>query len=164
MADASKSLLERVQIQPAEKQSDELRNMIGRRTSNPLVKSNPVQKKLDARLTQYSEGSSEMIDQVRDMLETNPDNEGLLDWLAFMMYTNERLSEAVTLYERLIELNSKNSQAYYYLANCYFKMGRSEQAIMGWRQALILSPESKVGRKSKARISMARAKIFGNEL
>lgn len=120
-----------------------------------------VQRQLDARLTRYDEGSDQAIAEIQDMLDRSPDNESLLDWLAFMMYTNERYIESIALYGRLLELNARNATAHYYTANCHFKMGDIDKAILQWRQTMILNPQGKVGRKAAARIEMAKGKLFG---
>ncbi len=161
MDGSKKNPLDRVMIPPASKPGEELRLMF-RASGRAPAASGGVQQKLDARLTRYDEGSQQTIEEIQEMLDRNPNNASLLDWLAFMMYTNERFLESIALYRRLLELHPGNATAHYYSANCYFKMGDCEKAIVSWRKAQTLAPASKIGRKAAARIDMARGKITGD--
>ena len=122
MDNGKKNPLDRVLIPPASRPGDELRLMFRSSGKSPAASSG-VRRELDSRLTRYDEGSTQTIEEIQDMLDRSPNNESLLDWLAFMMYTNERFTESLALYRRLLELNPDNSTAHYYMANCFFKMG-----------------------------------------
>ncbi|MBI3893081.1 MAG: tetratricopeptide repeat protein [Candidatus Wallbacteria bacterium] len=161
MDNAKKNPLDRVLIQPPSKPGEELRLMFRASGRTPSA-TQGVRKELDARLTRYDEGSQQTILEIQDMLDKNPNNESLLDWLAFMMYTNEHFADSIHLYKRLLELNPDNATAHYYSANCYFKMGETEKAIQAWRRTMILNPQGKIGRKAAARIDMARNRITGD--
>jgi hypothetical protein len=155
-----KNPLDRIGIPPLQKPSDELRSMLRGVGRGPTPVSG-VRRELDSRLTRYDEGSQQIIDEIQQMLDLDPNNQSLLDWLAFMMYTNERFIDSLDLYRRLLELKQDNPTAHYYSANCYFRMGETDKAILEWRQAQVLSPASKIGRKAAARIDMAKGKLGG---
>ncbi|MBI4872951.1 MAG: tetratricopeptide repeat protein [Candidatus Riflebacteria bacterium] len=158
MADPRKNPLDRVCIEPSQKRSDEIRSLLRGQTrpsSSPPV---GVRHELDARLTRYDDSSQKTIEEIQRHLEIDPKNASLLDWLAFMLYTNERFSEAIALYQRLLELNPDNPTAHYYTANCFYRMGDVERAVQSWRRTMILCPTGKMGRKASARIDMARGR------
>ncbi|MBI4861497.1 MAG: tetratricopeptide repeat protein [Candidatus Riflebacteria bacterium] len=118
--------------------------------------SSPLQKRQDARLTQYEAGSGEGINEIRQALAKDPNNEKLLDWLAFALYSNNELDEAITLYARLSEKYQNNITYHYYLGNCYAKKGAVQKAIVEWKKVVQIDPYSKMGRKAQARVDQAQ--------
>lgn len=154
----------KLRIEPSEKGESELRSMLrGGAGGDGMAAATGVQRRLDSKLTRYDSGSQETIEEVRRMLAENPDNESLLDWLAFMMYTNGNFHEAVALYEKLIRMSSTNTSYHYYLANSFFRMGRIEKAITGWKKVVRMNRKSKMGRRAAARIDMAGRMIRVSE-
>jgi len=114
-----------------------------------------VKRKIDGQITEYTKGSGEGIDDVRLMLQSDPDNVDLLDWLAFMLYTNNSLDEAIELYKKLLALNHRPDNQHFYLGNAYFKKGLAKLAIESWKKVMELAPDSKLARKAKVRIEQA---------
>lgn len=111
-----------------------------------------VKRKVDGQITEYTKGSGEGIDDVRLMLQSDPDNVDLLDWLAFMLYTNNSLDEAIELYKRLLALNHRPDNQHFYLGNAYCKKGLSKLAVESWKKVIELAPASKLARKAQVRI------------
>ena len=76
------------------------------------------------------------------MLEQDPDNLQLLDWLAFMYYSNDEVDKAIASYQRIIRLEPGNASQHYYLGNCYCKKGLLEEARREWKRFNALSREA----------------------
>jgi tetratricopeptide (TPR) repeat protein len=115
----------------------------------------PLQQRQDAQLTRYEAGSGEGINEIRQALAKDPENDKLLDWLAFALYSNNELEEAVGLYARLVEKTPANTTYHYYLANCFAKKGHVQKAIVEWKKVVQIDPYSKMGRKAQARVDQA---------
>ena len=115
-----------------------------------------LQRKIDGQITEYTEGSGEGIDEVRLMLEADPENLDLQDWLAFMLYTNNQLDEAIELYKRLLSANHRPENQHFYLGNAYFKKTLVKLAVEEWKRVVELDPDSKMGKKAKVRIEQAQ--------
>lgn len=129
-----------------------------------LLKSSPkkdnrsdLQKKIDGQITEYTEGSGEGIEEVRAMLAADPENLDLQDWLAFMLYTNNQLDEAIEIYKKLLGRNHKSETQHYYLGNAYCKKGLVQLAIEEWRRVVEIDAESKLAKKAAVRIEQAQA-------
>ena len=115
-----------------------------------------LQRKIDGQITEYTQGSGEGIDEVRMMLKNDPDNLDLQDWLAFMLYTNNELDEAIDIYKRLLAANHRPENQHFYLGNSYYKKGLTKLAIEEWKRVVELDPESKLGKKAKVRLEQAQ--------
>lgn len=103
-------------------------------------------------LTQYKAGGGEGISEVEAMLEKDPNNLELLDWLAFMYYSNNMLDKALVSYEKALSMDPDNVNQLYYLGSTYFKMGRKEDAVVKWQRVVELKPDSKIARKAQDKI------------
>ncbi len=128
-----------------------------------LLKSSPkdsrtdLQKKIDGQITEYTEGSGEGIGEVRAMLEADPENLDLQDWLAFMLYTNNELDEAILIYKKLLARDHKSETQHYYLGNAYCKKGLVQLAIEEWKRVVLIDAESKLAKKAAVRIEQAQS-------
>lgn len=103
-------------------------------------------------LTQYKAGGGEGIAEVETMLEKDPSNLELLDWLAFMYYSNNMLEKALVSYEKALSMDPDNVNQLYYLGSTYFKMGRKEDATAKWKRVVEIKPDSKIARKAQDKI------------
>lgn len=103
-------------------------------------------------LTQYKAGDGQGIAEVENMLEKDPENLELLDWLAFMYYSNNKLENALDAYQRALNLDPENVNQMYYLGSTYFKLGNAEQACEYWQKVTSLKPGSKIARKAQEKI------------
>ena len=63
--------------------------------------SNQMNEEAGEILTKYTSGSGEGIPEVEKLLEGDPNNVDLLDWLAFMYYSNDNIDKAIETYTRL---------------------------------------------------------------
>jgi tetratricopeptide (TPR) repeat protein len=113
----------------------------------------------EAVLTQYTSGDGQGVEEMERMLAKDPENLQLLDWLAFMYYSNNETEKAIDTYGRIITLDSSNAAQHYYLANSYYKANRVEEAVETWRKVCELKPDGKLARKAKKRIDKVEAAL-----
>jgi predicted Zn-dependent protease len=130
----------------------DLRALLTGYSSRPAT---PIQKRSDAQLTQYEPGSGEGLTEIRQQLAKDPGNERLLDWLAFALYSNNELDEAVQVYQQLVDRAPDNTTYHYYLGNCFAKKGAVQRAIQEWKRVVQIDPYSRMGRKAAARAEQA---------
>ncbi len=107
-------------------------------------------------LTQYQEGTGEGIEEIEKKLAEDPNNPDLLDWLAFMYYSNNQIDKAIEMYQRALNLNYENEHQHYYLGNSFYKQGNIERAIEEWEVVISLKPNSKIAQNAQERINKAR--------
>lgn len=108
----------------------------------------------DHRVTQYNASpDTRMLDGIRQLLAKNPSDPDTQDWLAFTLYSNNLLDEAVLWYTRLITNGSRKEEHFFYCANALFKRGDVDRAVKLWRVASKLKPTSAIAKKSAARIA-----------
>jgi tetratricopeptide (TPR) repeat protein len=93
------------------------------------------------------------------MLEKDPNNPQLIDWIAFMYYSNDQPTEAIAYYQRGIGLDPTNASQHYYLANSYYKANRLDEALVHWRKVCELKPDGKLANKANTRIKKAEAAL-----
>lgn len=123
----------------------------------PAGGADPFKDEPDPRLvTQYQEGTGEGIEEIEARLKEDPNNEDLLDWLAFMYYSNGKLEKAIETYQRAINLNYENEHQHYYLGNAYYKLGKNDRAIEEWEVVVQLKPESKLAQNAQERIGKVK--------
>ncbi len=103
-------------------------------------------------LTKYTSGSGEGIPEVEKLLEGDPNNVDLLDWLAFMYYSNDNIDKAIETYQRALAIKSDNENQHYYLANSYYKKGMMSNAKKEWSEVIRLNPSSKIAKNAQERI------------
>ena len=107
-------------------------------------------------LTQYQEGTGEGISEIENKLKDDPNNPDLLDWLAFMYYSNNQLDKAIEIYQRALNLNYENEHQHYYLGNSFYKKGMIDRAVEEWEVVISLKPNSKIAQNAQERINKAR--------
>ncbi|NCB38646.1 MAG: tetratricopeptide repeat protein [Erysipelotrichia bacterium] len=103
-------------------------------------------------LTKYTAGTGEGINEVEKLLEGDPNNVDLLDWLAFMYYSNNNIDKAIETYKRALAIKSDNENQHYYLANSYFKKSMLAEAKRAWNEVIRLKPNSKIAKNAQERI------------
>jgi tetratricopeptide (TPR) repeat protein len=113
-------------------------------------------RRLYEEVTTYGEGSAgdveEEIEQLESLLEKNPDNLDISEWLAFKLYSVGNFERAVHLYRGLIERGHRTGVQYFYLGNTYFKMKRMKNAVAAWEKTIELIPTDAKAQKARARI------------
>lgn len=103
------------------------------------------------------------VSLARRNLAQDPANPNLKDWLAFNLYANDEVDEAIELYEELIASGHQNSDQFYYLGNAYYKRGDYEQALDAWRRVSDLAPGTKRAQKAFDRIRKLKRQLLGLE-
>ncbi len=103
-------------------------------------------------LTKYTAGTGEGINEVEKLLEGDPNNVDLLDWLAFMYYSNNNIDKAIETYKRALAIKPDNENQHYYLANSYFKKSMLAEAKKEWNEVIRLKPNSKIAKNAQERI------------
>ncbi|MBI3892927.1 MAG: tetratricopeptide repeat protein [Candidatus Wallbacteria bacterium] len=103
-------------------------------------------------VTQYQPGTGEGIPELEEQLKQDPDNPDLLDWLAFMYYSNGKLEKAIETYQKAIALNYDNEHQHYYLGNSFYKLGNVERACEEWEVVIALKPDGKLAKNAEDRI------------
>lgn len=121
----------------------------GRPLAEPL-------RRLYEEVTTYGEGSAgdvaEEIQQLETLLEKNPDNPDICEWLAFKLYSVGQLERSVHLYRGLIDRGHRAGVQYFYLGNAYYKMKRPKNAVEAWEKTIELIPSDAKAQKARARI------------
>lgn len=108
-------------------------------------------------LTKYTAGTGEGIAEVEKLLVSDPNNVDLLDWLAFMYYSNNEIDKAIETYKRALAIKPNNENQHYYLANSYFKKGLVPEAEKEWNEVIRLKPNSKISKNAQERIDFLRS-------
>ena len=103
-------------------------------------------------LTKYTPGTGEGIAEVEKLLVSDPNNVDLLDWLAFMYYSNNDVEKAVETYKRALAIKPSNEHQHYYLGNSFFKKGLFAEAQKEWSEVIRLKPNSKIAKNAQERI------------
>lgn len=103
-------------------------------------------------LTKYTAGTGEGIAEVEKLLVSDPNNVDLLDWLAFMYYSNNDTDKAIATYKRALGIKPDNENQHYYLANSYFKKGNYAEAEKEWNEVIRAKPNSKIAKNAQERI------------
>ena len=114
--------------------------------------SGEMEKRAEEILTKYTSGSGDGIPEVEKLLEGDPNNVDLLDWLAFMYYSNENIDKAIETYKRALSIKHDNENQHYYLANSYYKKGMMSEARKEWSEVIRLNPSSKIAKNAQERI------------
>lgn len=128
----------------------------GGSTSGPAATSEE-----QAVLTQYTSGDGQGVEEMEKMLAKDPNNLQLLDWLAFMYYSNNQTDRAIETYSRIIQIDPSNASQHYYLANSFYKANRIEEALSHWRRVVEIKPDGKLARKADGRIKKVEAALNG---
>jgi len=133
-----------------------------RHTTNPAA--GPPKSPQAGRVTQYGRTTdSRLLDKLRERARTAPDDQATLEWLAFALYSNDLLDEAIRCYERCIERHPPRDEYYFYCANALYKQGSMARAIGMWHVAAAMQPGSVIAAKSAARAARAEHALLLDE-
>lgn len=144
------------QSSKSENRAEEEKKEITHKRFKQVLSGNDLQNDMKAEeeelLTKYTAGTGEGINEVEKLLEGDPNNVDLLDWLAFMYYSNNNIEKAVETYKRALAIKPDNENQHYYLANSYFKKGMMAEAKKEWSEVIRLKPNSKIAKNAQERI------------
>jgi tetratricopeptide (TPR) repeat protein len=139
----------------ADKQEEEKKEITHKRFKQVLSGTdlqNDMKAEEEELLTKYTAGTGEGINEVEKLLEGDPNNVDLLDWLAFMYYSNNNIDKAIETYKRALAIKPDNENQHYYLANSFFKKGMHAEAKKEWSEVIRLKPNSKIAKNAQERI------------
>lgn len=84
------------------------------------------------KIVTYLGSNIAQLERVEQQVQKQPDNPDLLDWYAFLLYSNRRIPEAIDVYERLISEFEATDNALYYLGSAHLKMFNIRSATNIW--------------------------------
>ena len=95
-------------------------------------------------LTLFHEGQ---INKVKDIclkiLKKEPNNIDILNLLGAVAFQNKNYSEAVYTFNKIIQINSNNFQAFYNQGNAYLGLKKFEESLKSYNQAIKIKPDYK---------------------
>jgi tetratricopeptide (TPR) repeat protein len=147
--------VEKSQFKPAEDEDEKKETVTSKRFKQVLSGSdlqNQMKQEEAELLTKYTAGTGEGIAEVEKLLVSDPNNVDLLDWLAFMYYSNNDTDKAIETYKRALAIKPDNENQHYYLANSYFKKSNQAEAKKEWSEVIRLKPNSKIAKNAQERI------------
>lgn len=143
-------------------QADDDRSAVASKRFKQVLSGNDLQSQMkkeeEELLTKYTSGTGEGIAEVEKLLVSDPNNVDLLDWLAFMYYSNNETDKAIETYKRALSIKPTNENQHYYLANSYFKKGMQAEAQKEWSEVIRLKPGSKIAKNAQERIDFVATK------
>ena len=105
-------------------------------------------------MTQYAKcADSEELKHAEQLIEEDPENLSLLEWVAFLHYTNGNYERSIELFKKLVKMDAKNEGHLYYLANSLYKVQKLTLARMYWKKVIMTNPEGKFAEKSRGLLS-----------
>ncbi len=142
--------------QPKKAQPEEEKKDLTHKRFKQVLSGDDLQSNMKAEeaelLTKYTAGTGEGINEVEKLLEGDPNNVDLLDWLAFMYYSNNNIDKAIETYKRALAIKPDNENQHYYLANSYFKKQMTAEAKKAWSEVIRIKPNSKIAKNAQERI------------
>ncbi|HNX77519.1 MAG TPA: tetratricopeptide repeat protein [Candidatus Rifleibacterium sp.] len=142
--------------QPKKAQPEEDKKDLTHKRFKQVLSGDDLQSNMKAEeaelLTKYTAGTGEGINEVEKLLEGDPNNVDLLDWLAFMYYSNNNIDKAIETYKRALAIKPDNENQHYYLANSYFKKQMTAEAKKAWSEVIRIKPNSKIAKNAQERI------------
>lgn len=139
-------------VNPVEEEKKEITHKRFKQVLSGNDLQNDMKAEEEELLTKYTAGTGEGINEVEKLLEGDPNNVDLLDWLAFMYYSNNNIDKAVETYKRALAIKPDNENQHYYLANSFFKKGMMAEAKKEWSEVIRLKPNSKIAKNAQERI------------
>lgn len=98
---------------------------------NPIIESNPNRLDLKTKVGMTlvsSQNPMQGITMLREVLETDPENEEALYNLGILAFQTGQFPVAIERFENLVKVNENNTQGHFYLGLCYKEIGDFEMA------------------------------------
>ena len=144
-------------VKKVEKKLDKVRSALPKSFAQTTSNNNKGIDKLEfTDFTDYAQDKTNVA-EVEAALQKDPSNLSVVDWTAFINYTNGNFDRALELYQRVVELDPENLHAYYYVGNIYCRTGRYAEAAQHWRILLDRFPEHKLASKAKPKLAKIEA-------
>ena len=79
--------------------------------------------------------------KLRELADKNPENEYVAYQLGMLSFQSGQHEKAVARYRKVIELNPKNVNAWFYLAQSLLQLGKKDEALKAVNSGLPLAKE-----------------------
>jgi tetratricopeptide (TPR) repeat protein len=88
---------------------------------------------------------NEVVEQLRPLIEFDPDNQNLMKLMATMLERSGQYDEAVRVFEQIVALDPEQSSSWSSLGHVLRTVGRTAESVEAYRQAVRLKPRSGEG-------------------
>lgn len=78
------------------------------------------------------------------MIDADPDNMDLQDWLAFSYLSNKEFAKAIEVYEKLLFVQPDNLSQLFHYGNRLALVGRIDESRKQFERIMILQPASRL--------------------
>jgi tetratricopeptide (TPR) repeat protein len=116
----------------------------------------------DSIVTGYSGVPLSGIEELRRVVDQKPDSLQLKDMLAFMLYSNDRLDEALEVFRELAGRGHNVANQLLYLGNIYYRKGLLQLALTEWDKCRRAAPNSEEAAKASERARKVREGLAVN--
>ena len=106
----------------------------------------------DAQLSARKHSSGWVLEAAREQYRLNPYDLRAADWLAYLLYADERYTEALPLLQLLVRLPGASGLHHLYLANAYAALGSRDRAVDHWELAARQDADPHAARSAQARL------------
>jgi len=130
------------------------------RSTNDLDEPKEILAKSLERLSTLRRKETKKLElDLKAFLDDHPKNEELLEEMGALYEKENRLNEAVAIWERLLRLAPKSLKAHLGLARTYENLGRNKEAILAYKRVIALNPDCE-----KAYIALIRLSKEGEKI
>ncbi len=145
---------------------DDLKNL-GKRGGwlNTLTKPKPTRAQdIDSNVvTRYGAVNSTDVEEMRRMVALDGQNLDLKDMLAFTLYSQDRIDEAMEVYKQLLNQRHQPAMQRMNIGNCYYKKKLYHLAVKEWEWVLRMEDATPdVIQKAKDRIQKIKQGLSVN--
>ncbi len=104
-------------------------------------------------ITQYGQRKDlAELEKIEKRLAADPQNLELMDWVAFMFYSNGLPQRALEYYVRLAEARPGNPSYAYFLGNLHHQMDDQPAARVWWDKVLSLDLEGEYAARARRKL------------
>jgi tetratricopeptide (TPR) repeat protein len=104
--------------------------------------------------TEYSQKVDRAeLERIESRLLKDPQNLELMDWVAFMFYSNGVPDKAIEYYRRLAAARPRNASYQYFLGNLHQQQGELEPARECWNQVVSLDLEGEYAARARRKLA-----------
>jgi len=133
---------------------DQVEKVLHRWMNTDLAQPSPAEDRKPQHVTDFATcRDPALLDKLRSLAAEHPQDPDVLEWLAYTMYANGLLAEAISCYHRRMEVGLPRQEHVFYCGNAYYKLGAPVLAADYWRRTVAMNPTSRIGRKAAARLS-----------
>lgn len=108
-------------------------------------------------VTRYGAVPSQNVDELKALVLRDNENLELKDMLAFSLYSNDRIDEAIALFKELLNKRHRVDLQRLYLGNCFYKKKLYHLAVTEW-EFIVKMAEADPAVKDKAKIRLDKVR------